>query len=146
MLAFRMHQCRHRPCTIIHLQWHLAQSWCSEKGKHDREHLHSSRDLTSLLLSALPMPLLFAPDVYGIDTVSVHPLVQSGSSYPQACCFVSVRPFPSWIRASFFWDLSPHPITLMSASPQIAWPFLFLRPHCLLMEILTYLTQICNYC
>lgn len=144
MLAFRMHQCGHRPCTIIHLQWHLAQSWFSEKGKHDREHLHSSRDLTSLLLSALPMPLLFTPDVYGIDSVcSSSCSIWQLLSPSLLLCLCKTLSFLG--QGFLLLGFVPSP-----QSPQclhhLRLPGLSsLRPHCLLMEMLTYLTQICNY-
>lgn len=134
VLAFRMHQCGHRPYAIIHLQWHLVQSWCSEKGKHDREHLHSSRELTSLPLSALPIPLLFVPDVYRVDSVCSSS-VQFGNSYSQTCCYVSIGPFfldQGFLLLGFV--PSPHRLNVCIISDCLA--FLSLRTHCLLMEIL----------
>lgn len=82
--ALRIHECGHKP-FIGHLQWYLAWSRCSERGKDEREPLSEP-------LFALPTILLFAPDVYVIELVSVHPfVVQPGSSCPETYCFVLLR-------------------------------------------------------
>lgn len=54
-------------------------------GKDEREPLSEP-------LFALPTILLFAPDVYVIELVSVHAfVVQPGSSCPETYCFVLLR-------------------------------------------------------